>query len=569
MRFYFIVLAFIFLAGCSESSINVEKEITLGLSRKDLSKLFKGQELYSIKGIKTKFNGKVGRVNSIPIKNEHILKVELKKDYYLGSQHFILHSNLKYYETYQSLRWFLEKHKIYWPVTDIYNVKFKNKIEQPFVFIDIPTKEVIEFNGNRFLQMLSYSSFSKSLEIEESEVIELIDLSCYTYDKASLTVLKIYMDELGVNLGSLDAVKIIPNSITNKLQFVVDFSECVDKKDGISFSAYLAALNQLKPIDENDVNNTFEKYFREGEFLKEPNRKNSYSKTKKLSGLIELTEDLILDGQNVEVFEGTEFLLKNNAKIIMNGGVCTFSGTSDAPINVKGYEHNSVFFNNLDSLHFSNVVFANLSNWSDACKSLPSAITVYNSNVTFSNCHFLDNKRGDDMVNCFHSNFVFEDCLFSNVLSDAFDSDFSFGKVINTEFVEIGNDGVDCSGSDLVIINCEFKQVKDKAISAGENSNIDVSNSSIVESAIGFVAKDGSSLSLGDNIVLKDNDLDFAVFMKKTFYTYPSLDFQTDYSNYKYLFQKGSIISSSNKDLIYLPDVESKLYGNEFGKASK
>lgn len=187
----------------------------------------------------------------------------------------------------------------------------------------------------------------------------------------------------------------------------------------------------------------------------------------------------------------------------------------------------------------------------------------------FENCTFSDNVRGDDMLNCFHAKFKIKNCAFNNVLSDAFDSDFSSGTVAGCSFSNVGNDGVDCSGSTLEISETMFTKIGDKAISAGENSTISISNNTISESAIGFVAKDGSKLMLSDSIVLENNDLDFAVFMKKVFYDYPSLTIQNDVKKYSYLFQKGAIIIPMDTTLVFVEDVESKLYGKEYGKASK
>ncbi len=246
-------------------------------------------------------------------------------------------------------------------------------------------------------------------------------------------------------------------------------------------------------------------------------------------------------------------------------------GTQNNPITISGTHFNSVFMNNISDSKFNYVQFDNLSNWVDSCKSIPSAVTVYNSEVTFNHCTFSNNKRGDDMLNCFQSKFKLEYCYFENVLSDALDSDFSEGQVLNSFFNIIGNDGVDCSGSNVFIDNSIFVKVEDKAISAGEASTINVKNNTIKDCGIGYVSKDGSALTINKDLEIVGNNLDFAIFFKKNFYSPPILNFDNSLSSYTYLIQKGTKIVSDDitNKIVLLEDVESKLYGKEYGKASK
>ena len=173
------------------------------------------------------------------------------------------------------------------------------------------------------------------------------------------------------------------------------------------------------------------------------------------------------------------------------------------------------------------------------------------------------------MINLFSSTFTIKNSSFKDIISDAVDSDFSSGEISNSSFERIGNDAIDCSGTNLLINNVTFTKVSDKAVSAGENSKIDVINSKITNSAIGYVSKDGSILNITGEIIMSDNDLDFVVFQKKNFYKTASLHYDRVIEDYRYLFQEGSIIFSKDQQLKYITDVESKLYGKEYGKSSK
>ena len=155
-----------------------------------------------------------------------------------------------------------------------------------------------------------------------------------------------------------------------------------------------------------------------------------------------------------------------------------------------------------------------------------------------------------------------------DILSDAFDSDFSNGNVFNCEFKRIGNDGVDGSGSNINIRSCTFNDVKDKAISAGEKSNFSVFNSMVSNSEIGFVSKDQSILTVS-NCQQKNNQLEYAIFQKKPEYGPAKLIVDIDLNKHRYLVQKNCSIKHQGGKIKKVKDVESKLYGNEFGTATK
>ncbi len=262
----------------------------------------------------------------------------------------------------------------------------------------------------------------------------------------------------------------------------------------------------------------------------------------------------------------------NNSGIIIHGEIES-KGDSNHPILFIAKDSNtraSIFMESDKSLSFNYCKFIGLSSLKKGIWSLPSAVTAHNSHkVKFTNCTFQENRIGDDMLNIFGcKNFKIESCSFQDILSDAFDSDFSSGSVSNSKFIYIGNDGVDGSGSDINIINCTFNQIKDKAISAGEKSNFRVVKSSVRNSEICFVSKDQSSLNVTD-CQSNQNKLDYAIFQKKPEYGSAKLNTDIDLNKSRYLIQNNSAINHAGGKITRVKDVESKLYGNEFGAATK
>jgi len=569
MRYYIILFILIITTSCVNNYDDSETYKRLNLSRKELTKLFKGQELFSIRGIKSKFEGLAVRVKTIPSNKNHVLLLEFGRNYYKGSNEIILHSEIRYFEIYNSLKWFIDTNKLYWPSMEKVQINFNEGVTKDFVKIDVPNKENIEYSESRFLQKLSLSTNPLKLEIDESEIPNLIDVAFYQYDYNSLVLLSVFLNEAKIKLNSSRGIKIIPNPITNQLQFAIDFSYISKKSKGIDFDTYTNSLNNIKPINKELLKIAFEDYLQKKELQLYNKVKTNKYKNKTLAGTVNLNSDLRLNKVNLTVFPGSVINLFGNSKLIIDFGKISFNGTKENPIQILAHDKNSIFLTNIDSARFNHVKFYGLINWSDSCKNVPSAITIYNSTASFVFCEFKDNKGGDDMINLFQSNFSFENCSFENIFSDALDSDFSSGSISNTSFLRIGNDGIDCSGSRLIISKSSFNIIEDKAISAGENSNIIINQSEIDSSEIAFVSKDGAILKIDNTCLLRGNKLDFAVFIKKPFYNTPSLNYNGYISHYNYLLQTNSNIKSQDSLLFYINDVESKMYGNEYGKSSK
>ena len=245
------------------------------------------------------------------------------------------------------------------------------------------------------------------------------------------------------------------------------------------------------------------------------------------------------------------------------------SGKKDAPVKIKGQGSNStLFINSNEKIEINHTEFSGLAS-KDGLWSLPAGITFYESdNLTIRNSFFSNNFKGDDFVNFFRcKNVSLENLAFSNVLSDAIDSDFSEISLKNSSFFDVGNDAVDASGGKLLVENCTFNKVQDKAISAGEGSSISSVNNRISNSALGIVVKDGSKL-ISNKDSLIDNQLDLVMFVKKPYYGYPRFTINNSMIKSN-LIEKGSKLNNFNLHINYQKNIESLLYGAVYGKSSK
>ena len=275
---------------------------------------------------------------------------------------------------------------------------------------------------------------------------------------------------------------------------------------------------------------------------------------------------IINKDQYLKIHEGITIEL-DDANLRIYGGFDA-SGSSENPIIIKNYKRRSgtIFFNSKKKILINNVHFRSLSN-SSSSYNQPSSITFYETDsILILNSKFSSNLQGDDFLNLFRSkDAIISNSTFENVIKDAIDSDFSSIKINNLTFNDIGNDAIDGSGSKIDIENSSFDSIKDKSISAGENSLFTISNSTFKNNEIGIVSKDGSQVNLS-NIIFTDNKLDFVSFIKKPYYG-PSLARINQTLVNKYLIESKSKIFGLDS-IQYSSDVESKLYGNIYGRSS-
>ena len=170
-----------------------------------------------------------------------------------------------------------------------------------------------------------------------------------------------------------------------------------------------------------------------------------------------------------------------------------------------------------------------------------------NSRIKITNS-IIENSFSEDAINIVNSNFKIDSTLIRNSISDGIDIDFGKGEIINTSFYDIKGDAIDLSGSDVILTNIVAKKIYDKAISAGEQTMLNIKGLKISSSGIGIASKDSSKVK-GSNIeILECGLFDLAVFQKKQFFSGGSLVLNNVTSCNSPLIQKGSLLSIDGKE---------------------
>ena len=253
--------------------------------------------------------------------------------------------------------------------------------------------------------------------------------------------------------------------------------------------------------------------------------KNIFSKIDPINKIINFTKEEINLYESLLIPEGYKLIIsKSNKKItffndsfLLIKGSLLINGEKDAPVLFKTNEDSSGSILIMNGKEKSIINYADFYNFGipkSPYKNISGSLTIYNSNISISNSRFYKNKSGDDYINAFRSKVKIDNLIFKGVIADAIDLDFCNGSIKNSKFIDIGNDAIDFSGSEVEVENIFANNVKDKVISAGEKSFLNINNLDAQNSEIVIASKDSSVVRI-KNISSKNNKHIFALYNKK------------------------------------------------------
>jgi len=114
---------------------------------------------------------------------------------------------------------------------------------------------------------------------------------------------------------------------------------------------------------------------------------------------------------------------------------------------------------------------------------------VHDGDLSIEHCRFTA-MQSEDAINLKNGRITMKDCLIADTASDGMDLDFVTGEVRNSAFLRAKGDGLDLSGSEVLIAGNRFENAGDKGISVGEDSHPTIVNNLIRGCQIGLATKD-------------------------------------------------------------------------------
>jgi len=178
---------------------------------------------------------------------------------------------------------------------------------------------------------------------------------------------------------------------------------------------------------------------------------------------------------------------------------------------------------------FSNIVLSNLSDFDYDQLNISGGINFYQSDVDINSCLII-NGLAEDAINIVRSNFLINNCTFKNSFSDAVDIDFSSGTIADSTFLDIGNDSIDLSGSNVQIEGIKINNSSDKGISIGEKSHVNINHIDISNAKIALAVKDKSTVYIDkklrtsssgvpyEGVIINNCEYGIAIYQKKPEY---------------------------------------------------
>lgn len=282
---------------------------------------------------------------------------------------------------------------------------------------------------------------------------------------------------------------------------------------------------------------------------------------------------IIPGGYTIFCDAGTQLDLSNQATILSYSPL-QFIGNEESPIVIQSSDSSGqglIVMNAGQKSVLRYIRFDNLSNPLQGGWSVTGAVSFYESPVEISHCEFANN-RCEDGLNIVRSDYTIDNTLFIGAQSDAFDGDFTKGRMTNVRFVNCGNDGIDISGSLLDVQNIFIDGSGDKGLSAGENSQMTVNNAEIKNAEIAVSSKDLSTLT-ANNIKLTNSKIGFTPFQKKAEFgpaTIRVTNLKMDNTKIPFLVEENSTLVVEGKEIpTSRKNVKEILYGVEFGKSSR
>lgn len=262
---------------------------------------------------------------------------------------------------------------------------------------------------------------------------------------------------------------------------------------------------------------------------------------------------IVPEGRFLKIEKGVQLNMINSAAILSFSPI-SFLGTKENPIRIFSSDSSGMGISVFQSGRRNTIEhtqFYGLRNFSFKGWKLTGSLNFYEANVDFNHVQF-ESNHCEDALNIIRSEFTMNDVTFSNISGDAFDGDFVKGSISNSQFSKIGNDAVDFSGSQVQIEFCKMDYIGDKAVSAGEHSEVILNRLFITNATIGMASKDLSMINANE-VSMKNCRFGIVAFQKKEEFGSAKIQARTlSFDNVitKYLIENESVLYLNSKKIV-------------------
>ena len=228
-------------------------------------------------------------------------------------------------------------------------------------------------------------------------------------------------------------------------------------------------------------------------------------------GLVAVDRTRVFDShQEVHVRPGTLLTMGAKASLIFLGKV-QFLGTRAEPIVIE--RQGPEFWGGVALLgratrgsRLEHVQASGGSSASYRLASLPAMLNIHDtSDIALDHCRFRQNTGPGDVV---HVAYVQElsvtDSEIRDATEDAWDFEFTRGRLERVRVVNAGDDALDLMGSELDVDDAVFLGAKGNAISAGEGTRARLNGSLIARANVAILAKNASRVDMTGALLFRN-----------------------------------------------------------------
>jgi hypothetical protein len=217
--------------------------------------------------------------------------------------------------------------------------------------------------------------------------------------------------------------------------------------------------------------------------------------------------------------------------VLIATGPLRFSGTARAPVRLEGLPspfgprpwQGVVALRSDAPHHWSHVHVRHTKGVALGSWQLTGGVTFRDASVRIENTRFAGNLA-EDALNLSRSRFELVHVSVTDTPSDGLDADFCQGDIEGGEFRNIGGDAIDVSGSSVEVHGVTLANVRDKAISVGEGSQLRARGVSIRDSAAAVASKDASLTTIQDSTMNGIRHAALMAYVKKPEYGPAAID---------------------------------------------
>ncbi len=294
-----------------------------------------------------------------------------------------------------------------------------------------------------------------------------------------------------------------------------------DEEAGSNNSLAITAYDMSAPFDLDAVNLSREEFL-----AKHPQFRPSTAlpNAVELRGKVTFSETVIVPKHVPLVFRpGADVTMKPRVSILAYGGLRA-EGTEKDSIRIHG-DGSGIPWGVLATVRPTDrdvrIRYLRLSDAGQARINgilVTGGLAVHEGDLTLTNSMIRD-MDSEDGMNLKNGHIYMADCQFINCNADNVDLDFCTGEVRRCEFRQSGfnGDGLDVSGTSVLIADCVFENLSDKGISVGENSHPTIVNCLLRGNDIGISCKDLSHPKIAHSTFV-GNKLAIEAKRKKPFF---------------------------------------------------